>query len=70
MTYFVLYNGNPLPVNNINELDQLLRPVEFDTLDEAQEYIADFDEFASSLSILPVKNSQVIRDLLIKNLNE
>lgn len=70
MTYFVLYNGNPLPVNNINELDQLLRPVEFDTLEEAQEYIADFDEFASSLSILPVKNSQVIRDLLIKSLNE
>ena len=70
MTYFVLYNGNPLPVNNINELDQLLRPVEFDTLDEAQEYISNFDEFASSFSILPVKNSQVIRDLLIKNLNE
>ena len=69
MTYFVLCNGKPLPANTVNELDQPLRPVEFDSLDEAQEYIADFDEFADNLSILPVKNPKVIRAVLTEELN-
>lgn len=69
MTYFVLCNGRPLPANTINELNQPLRPVEFDTLDEAQEYISNFDEFASNLSIMSVKNGKVIRKLLTEELN-
>ena len=69
MTYFVLCDGRPLPANDINELDQPLRPVEFDNLDEAQEYISNFDEFASNLSIMSVKNGKVIRALLTKELN-
>lgn len=69
MTYFVLYEGRPLPANTVNELDQPLRPVEFDNLDEAQEYIADFDEFADTLSIMSVKNGKVIRALLTEELN-
>ena len=70
MKYFVLCEGRPLPANDVNELDRPLRPVEFDTLDEAQEYIADFDEFAERLSILPVKNDKLIRNLMIRSLNE
>ena len=70
MTYFILCDGRPLPANDITELGQPLRPVEFDNLDEAQEYISNFDEFAGRLSILPVKNDKVIRSLMIKNLNE
>lgn len=69
MTYFVLCNGRPLPANELDELNQPLRPVEFDSLDEAQEYIADFDEFANNLNILPVKNGKLIRELLTKELN-
>ena len=69
MTYFVLCDGRPLPANTVNELDQILRPVEFDNLDEAQEYISNFDEFASNLSIMSVKNGKVIRALLTKELN-
>lgn len=69
MTYFVLYEGRPLPANTVNELDQPLRPVEFDSLDEAQEYIADYDEFASNLSVMPVKNGKVIRKILTDELN-
>ena len=69
MTYFVLCNGRPLPANTVNELDQPLRPVEFDSLDEAQEYIADFDEFAGRLSIMSVKNGKIVRKILTEELN-
>ena len=70
MTYFVLCDGRPLPANDITELDQPLRPVEFDSLEKAQEYISNFDEFAGRLSILPVNNAKVVKDLLVKSLNE
>ncbi len=69
MTYFVLYEGRPLPANTVNELDQPLRPVEFDTLDEAQEYIADFDEFADTLSIKAVKDPKCLRQVFVDILN-
>ena len=69
MTYFILYEGRPLPANDINELDQPLRPVEFDSLDEAQEYIADYDEFASNLSIKAVKDPKCLRQVFVDMLN-
>ena len=70
MTYFVLYKGKPLPANDITELDQPLRPVEFDNLDDAQEYIADFDEFGRDLTIKEVKDPKVMRKLFTDFLNQ
>ena len=70
MTHFVLCDGRPLPANNINELDQLLRPVEFNTYDEAMEYIMDFDgEGEGTLTIKSVKNPKVLRQIFKMFLN-
>ena len=58
MKYFILCNGRPLPNND------LTGPLEFDTADEAGEYIADLDgENTVPLRVFGVKNPQVIRNL-------